>query len=224
MSAGYRLRGIVRRYRGARGQEICEALRLADLDMAAGEIVAVVGPNGSGKSTLLEVMAFLHRPDEGQILLDGADVWAEGRGLAARRRCAMLLQKTVLFRTTVLKNVAYGLRLRGMGRVEIRRRTAEVLERLALGDLADRSWRELSGGQQQRVALARLLVLEPEVLLLDEPTSQVDSENQQIIETVLREQHAARGTTIILASHDHQQAAALADRVVALSAGRVVDG
>jgi ABC-type sulfate/molybdate transport systems ATPase subunit len=199
-----------------------EALRVASLDVRPGEILAVVGPNGSGKSTLLETMAFLARPDEGRILLDDRDVWAEGESLAARRRCPMLLQRTVLFKTSVLGNVMYGLRARGVRRAEARRRAEHVLRSTRLDGLARRTHRELSGGERRRVALARLLALEPEILLLDEPTAHVDHANAQLIEEIIRHLHATTGMTVILASHDFRQAESLADRVVTLVDGQLL--
>ena len=112
-----------------------EALHVPRLEVEAGEIVAVAGPNGSGKSTLLETMAFLQRPDEGRVLLDGRDVWAEGKALTARRRCPILLQRTVLFRRTLLQNVAYGLQVRGLGRPESLRRARAMLEEVGVGSV-----------------------------------------------------------------------------------------
>jgi len=199
-----------------------DALRVPALEVRAGEILGVVGPNGSGKSTLLETMALLGPPDEGRIFLDGEDVWAEGSPLAARRRCPMLLQRTVLLKTSVVGNVMYGLRARGLGRTEARRRAEAVLRLVGLDGLAHRGHRELSGGERQRVALARLLVLEPDVLLLDEPTAHVDQANARLIEDLIRELHAKTGMTVILASHDVSQAQALADRVVTLFGGQLI--
>jgi len=221
---GYTLQNVARFYRESRTGRTVEALRVRQLEVPRGEILAVVGENGSGKSTLLETMAFLRRPDQGQILLDGVDVWHNGQALAARRRCPMLLQKTVLLKTSVLKNVMYPLRVRGVGRQEARRRAVSALSQVRLGALANRSHRELSGGERQRVALARLLVLDPDVLLLDEPTAHVDRANEHAIEGLLRDLHERAGTTIILASHNARQAAALADRVVTLVDGQLVPG
>jgi len=220
----YRLEHVVRRYRPLRSARDVEALRAPSLEVAAGEILAVVGPNGSGKSTLLETMAFLGRPDEGRILLDDRDVWAEGESLGARRRCPMLLQRTVLFKTSVLGNVMYGLRARRMSRAEARRKAEQVLRQVRLDGLARRTHRELSGGERQRVALARLLALEPDVLLLDEPTAHVDHANARLIEAIIRDLHATTGMTVILASHDQRQARALADRVVTLLDGQLLSG
>lgn len=222
MTPRYRLEHVVRRYRQLRSRRSVEALHVEALEVEAGEILGVVGPNGSGKSTLLETMAFLGPSDEGRILLDGQDVWAEGSPLAARRRCPMLLQRTVLLKRSVLENVMYGLRARGLGRGEARRRAEAVLRLVRLDGLAHRGRRELSGGERQRVALARLLALEPDVLLLDEPTAHVDRANARLIEDLIRELHANRGMTVILASHDVAQAQALADRVVTLLGGQLI--
>ena len=220
----YQLMHVVRRYRSLRTGQAIEALHVPDLQVEEGEVLAVVGPNGSGKSTLLETMAFLQRPDEGRILLDGRDVWAEGQSLAARRRCPMLLQRNVLFKTSVLGNVLYGLRVRGICRAEARRRAEQSLKLVHLDRLAHRLYRELSGGERQRVALARLLVLEPDILLLDEPTAHVDRENARLIEETVRLLHATRTITVILAGHSIQQAHALATRMVTLIDGRLFDG
>ncbi len=219
----YLLEDVVRRYEGLRGGGSVEALRVPRLEVEAGEALAVVGPNGSGKSTLLETMGFLHRPEEGRVLLDGADVWREGRGLEARRRCPLLLQKTVLFNRTVVENVMYGLRVRGLGAREARVRAEAVLRQVGLDELGDRGHRELSGGERQRAALARVLALEPEVLLLDEPTAQIDQENARVIEEVIGGLRERTQMTVILASHDLEQARRLADRIVTLVGGRLVE-
>ena len=220
----YVLQDVVQRYRESRTGRSVEALQVPRLDVKAGEILAVVGHNGSGKSTLLETMAFLHKPSAGTILLDGRDVWAEKASLAARRRCPILLQRAVLFKTTVRKNVAYGLRMRGLGRREAYRRAEAVLRLVRLGPLAHRGHRELSGGERRRVALARLLALEPEILLLDEPTAHVDHANEQLIEELIRDLHTRTDMTVVLASHNARQAMALADRVVTLVDGQLVFG
>jgi len=224
VTARLTIENVVQRYRESGTGRSFEALRVAHLDVVPGEILAVVGHNGSGKSTLLETMAFLKRPDEGRILLDGRSAWDEGKPLAARRRCPMLLQRTVLLKTTVLKNVMYGLRIRGVRRAEARRRAEQVLRTVRMDALAHRGPRELSGGERQRVALARLLALEPEILILDEPTAHVDLANERLIESVIRDLHARRGMTVVMASHNPRQAMTLADRVVTLVAGRLIPG
>jgi len=224
MTARFRLENIVRRYRQLGSGRSAEVLRVPQLEVAAGEIVAVIGPNGSGKSTLLETMAFLHAPEEGRVHLDGQDVWAEGAALAARRQCPMLLQRNVLFKTTVLRNIMYGLRVRGVSRHEACRRAEEVMALVRLEALARRGHRELSGGERQRVALARLLALRPATLLLDEPTAHVDHANAQLIEDIIHQMHQETGMTVVLASHDSQQAHKLAGRVVTLFDGQLITG
>jgi tungstate transport system ATP-binding protein len=224
MSSLLSLRDVVCRYRESASGRTVDALRVPSLDVQSGEILAVLGHNGSGKSTLLETMAFLRKPDQGQVTLDGCHAWSEGKTLAARRRCPMLLQKTVLLKCSVLKNVMYGLRLRGIGRGEARRRAEDVLKLVRLDSLAQRRWGELSGGERQRVALARLLVLRPEVLILDEPTAHVDLANERLTETMIRDLHAKQGTTVIIASHNVRQAVMLADRVVTLVDGQLMPG
>jgi len=224
MMQRYVLDNVVRRYRQTRTGAVADVLRLKRLEVSTGEILAVVGANGSGKSTLLETMAFLERPDEGRILLDGRDVWSDRDPLAARRRCPMLLQRTVLFRTTVLRNVMYSLRLRGIARQEARRRALTVLRAAGLEALAERTRRELSGGERRRVALARILALEPDVLLLDEPTAHVDRANARLIEDAIRDLHARSDMTVIIATHNISQAFGLADRVVTLVDGLLFSG
>ena len=224
MTPRYQLEHVVRRYHPLRSQRTVEALRVPHLEVSRGEILAVVGANGSGKSTLLETMAFLRRPDEGRVLLDGCDVWARRDTLLARRRCPMLLGRCVLFKTTVLKNVMYGLRTRGIARSEARAKAEQVLHRVGLEKLAQRSHQELSGGERQRVALARVLAIEPEILLLDEPTAHVDYANAQLIEGIIRRLHATTQMTVIMASHDARQAQSLAERVVTLIHGQLLAG
>jgi ABC-type sulfate/molybdate transport systems ATPase subunit len=217
----YRLEHVVRNYQTVRSEGTIEALRVPALEVARGEVLGVVGPNGGGKSTLLETLAFLSSPDEGRVLLDGQDVWATGKSLEARRRCPMLLQRPILFKTSVIKNVMYGLRATGMSRSAASKKAEDVLRLVRLDALAHRAHRELSGGERQRVALARVLALEPEVLLLDEPTAHVDQSNACLIEEVIEHLHASTGMAVILASHDQRQAESLADRIVTLQDGQL---
>ncbi len=224
MTPLYRLDNVVRNYQTVRAEGTIEALRVPTLEIAPGEALGVVGPNGSGKSTLLETLAFLTKPDEGRLLLDGGDAWAIGRSLYPRRRCPMLLQRSVLFKTSVVKNVMYGLRATGMPRPAAQEKAESVLRLVQLDRLAHRTHRELSGGERQRVALARILALEPDVLLLDEPTAHVDQSNARLIEELIQQLHATTGMTVILASHDLRQAQTLADRVVTLLDGQLFEG
>ena len=188
----------------------------AELKVAAREMVVVTGPSGSGKTTLLLVMAGLQNPDRGQVLLDGEPLAQSGD---LRRRIGVVLQNHGLVSVlTAAENVAIVLQARGVARAEVTQRTAEVLSALGLSDHSDRLVRDLSGGQRQRVGVARALVGAPEVLLADEPTSELDVERRAQVLTLLRE-HAARGNIVVVASHD-QIVADSANRTLALVDGR----
>ncbi len=192
-----------------------------DLDRFAlppGAAVAIVGPNGSGKSTLLRLLALLERPSEGEVRLDGAVVGARA---ALRRRVTLVEQRPVLFRGTVLDNLGFGLRVRGVGRAEVNRRVEGVAARLGIMPLLGRRRHELSDGEVQRVAVARALVLEPDVLLLDEPTSSADRAAAQALYRALAEERARRPLAICLASHQLEDAYRWTDDVRALAEGRL---
>jgi len=198
--------------------------RVLDLDrlsLAPGETLALLGPNGAGKSTLLKTLALLERPQQGRLELFGTSVPANERGrLALRRRLAMVFQDPLLTDRTVFENVALGLRLRGHGGAELRRRVMHWLERFGLGALGSRHPRTLSGGEARRASLARAFVLEPELLLLDEPFASLDVHGRETLalelELILRE---ARLTTVLV-THDRTESLLLADRALVLLAGR----
>ncbi|HSL70814.1 MAG TPA: ATP-binding cassette domain-containing protein, partial [Longimicrobiales bacterium] len=157
------LAGLQRRYGGRLVVDI------ETLEVKAGEILAILGPNGAGKSTLFRLLLLLERADRGELRLNGRALrWGDAE---AHRRMAGLFQRPYLFSGSVRANVAYGLRARGMSRAEREARVAAALGDLGLSDLSERSVSSLSGGEAQRVALARTVVLEPDVLLLDEPTA-----------------------------------------------------
>lgn len=181
--------------------------------------VAIVGPNGSGKSTLLRLLALLERPSEGEVRLDGAAV--VGNAAVPRRRVTLVEQRPVLFRGTVLENLGFGLRVRGVGRTEARRRIDAVAGRLGIAPLLERWRHELSGGEVQRVAVGRALALEPDVLLLDEPTSSADRAAAQALFRTLAEERARRPLAICLASHQLEDAYRWSDDVRALAEGRL---
>ena len=208
------LRDVRRRY-GAR-----DALDVRALDVVAGEVLAVIGPNGAGKSTLLRVLGLLERPDTGQVLVRGRAV--DGRdALGERRRMATVFQEPLLTDATVADNVALGLRFRGVAPAAGPARVARWLERLGVGGLATRAARTLSGGEAQRIALARALVLEPEVLLLDEPFAGLDAPARAALMADLGAILRADRTTTVLVTHERGEALALADRVAVLMAGRL---
>jgi len=189
-----------------------------------GGLVAIVGANGSGKSTLLRLLALLERPTEGRVLLDEQSVWdAGGRAavVAARRRVTLVEQRPVLFRGTVLDNLAFGLRSRGVGTDAARRAARDMAARLDLGPLLGRPRAELSDGEIQRVAVGRALALRPDALLLDEPVSSADGAAARTLYGVLEAERQERGLAVCLASHQLEDAYRWADDIRALADGRL---
>jgi molybdate transport system ATP-binding protein len=190
------------------------------LDVAPGEAVAVVGPNGAGKTTLLRAIAGLQPIDRGCVVVDGVDVTAT---TVERRGIGVVFQDHVLFpHLSALENVAFGPRSSGVRRSEARRRAREWLARVGLDDHAGHRPDQLSGGQSQRVALARALATDPRLLLLDEPLAALDASTRSETRRALRRDLAESGVARILVTHDPVDAAALADRIVVLESGRVV--
>lgn len=196
-----------------------EVLDLPALDLHAGEVTVIAGPNGSGKTTLLKLLNGLLEPGRGEIVYRGLP--ARQRRQALRRETVHLHQHPYLFEGTVAQNLAFPLQFRKVPRGEQKRIVAETLEVTGLTALAGRSAARLSGGEGQRAALARALVLEPRVLLLDEPTASIDAASLRALEALLRDL-AGRGITLIMSSHHTGFAYRLADRLMELRAGRVV--
>ena len=172
----------------------------------------------------MEIMAHLQRPSEGRVLLDGHDLWDQQAGLLGRRRAPMLLQKTALFATNVLTNVLFSLRAHGIGRREARRRAGEALRQVGMDELAHRWHDELSGGQRRRVALARILALQSDLILLDEPTAGLDRRSERMIEQLIYDISRREGKTVVFASHNYRQATVLATRIVTMVGGRTLPG
>lgn len=190
------------------------------LDVYGGEILAVVGPSGAGKSTLLRLLNFLEYPDGGGLTYAGVTV-TPVLPLALRRQVTMVFQRPLLLNASVSTNVAYGLRLRGQhGDHE---RVLDLLQRMGLEKLKRAPARSLSGGEMQRVALARALVVDPKVLLLDEPTANLDPYNIGLIEEVVRQTNINHGTTVILVTHNVFQARRLAGRVALILNGQIIE-
>jgi putative spermidine/putrescine transport system ATP-binding protein len=195
------------------------ALAGVDLDVAAGERFCLLGPSGSGKTTLLRLVAGFEQPDAGTVSLHGARVDALP---PERRNLGVVFQDYALFpHRTVAQNVAFGLRMRRVPKAQRRARVAEVLDLVRLGEVADRKPDQLSGGQRQRVALARALAPEPALLLLDEPLANLDRRLREALREELARVHTAVGVTIVLVTHDQEEALSLADRVGVLREGRL---
>jgi sulfate/thiosulfate transport system ATP-binding protein len=217
MPAHVAIQGVSRRF----GEYA--ALQDVTLEIAPGELVAVLGPSGSGKTTLLRIVAGLEMPDRGQVLINGEDnVMRPPR----ERGVGFVFQHFALFRhMTVFENIAFGLRVRPRAerpsRADIGKRVKELLDLVQLSWLEKRYPAELSGGQRQRVALARALAIEPRLLLLDEPFGALDAKVRKELGQWLRELHHGVAVTGILVTHDQEEALELSDRIVLMSQGRV---
>ena len=188
----------------------------------AGTFNAIIGPNGSGKSTLLRIAALLEEPDNGEVIYRDK-TGALKKDILLKRRIAVVLPGDSLFNESVFNNVAYGLRIRGMNRPVVHDKVQNILERFKLSDKARKSVRTLSSGEAQRVAMARALVIGPEYLFLDEPTASLDPVNTEVIETALKETRSGNGMTVVMITHNMFQAKRLADRVVFMYGGYIVE-
>ncbi len=195
------------------------AVDRVDLTVKRGEVVCVLGPSGSGKSTLLRAIAGLEQPAAGRITWDGTDLTALP---PHRRQFGLMFQDHALFpHLDVSENVAFGLRMKHVGATVLRSRVAEVLQLVNLQGFEHRRVNELSGGEQQRVALARALAPSPRLLMLDEPLGSLDRALRERLMVDLHDLFSARHITALFVTHDHDEAFALADRVIVMRAGRV---
>lgn len=213
----YELRELVRQYNGR------FVLNIHHLDIQQGEILAIVGPSGAGKSTLLRQLAFLEPPSSGTLTFCGEPVNGQGPPLAVRRRVTQVFQKPVLLSQSVADNVAFGLKIRGMAGDGVKTAVFQTLTDVGLAHLAHAHAKTLSGGEAQRVALARALILQPSVLLLDEPTANLDPGNIKLIEQIIVRANRERHTTIILVTHNIFQARRIAHRTAFLLESQLVE-
>ena len=186
-----------------------------------GEIFALIGPNGAGKTTLLRILDLLDEPSSGTVWFQGVKVNYSADRLPLRRRIGMVFQQTVLFNTSIFKNIAYSLKVRGEDDRNVEKRVKGALKLVQLDGFENKNALKLSGGEAQRVALAQALIIEPELLLLDEPTANLDPRNVSIVEEALSWTNRENKTTIIMATHNMFQAETLANRVALLLEGRI---
>ena len=211
------IRGLTKRYGDV------AAVRALDLHVKAGELVALLGPSGCGKTTTLRLVAGFLAPEAGEIWVGDRCLSSPGTVIPPeRRRMAMIFQSYALWpHMTVARNIAYGLRFNGVPRADRDRRVKEMLRVVQLEGYGSRYPGELSGGQQQRVAVARALVVEPEILLLDEPLSNLDANLREEMRFEIRRLHDTFGITTLYVTHDQAEAMVISDRVAVLQAGRI---
>ena len=197
-------------------------LRDVTFDVHEGEFFVLLGPNGSGKTTLLRILDLLEEPTTGKVFFEGEEVDYSKDRATLRRKIGMVFQQTVLFDMSVFDNVAYPLKIRGdLAKADIERKVARVLEDVELSGFERKNALALSGGEAQRVALAQALVAEPKLLLLDEPTANLDPKNVSIVEGILSRLNREKRTTIIMTTHNMFQAERLAQRVALLNEGEI---
>lgn len=214
MDAVYQIKNIKKAYGGR------VVIDIDHLEIERGEILAIVGPSGAGKSTLLRLLNFLEYPDEGSLMYENRPV-NEKFPLDLRRQVTTVFQRPALLQGNVEHNVAFGLRLRGLR--DSKNSIREVISRMGLEKLRRSPARTLSGGEAQRVALARAIILNPAVLLLDEPTANLDPYNVALIEETAREINRERGVTIVLVTHNVFQARRLACRTALMLSGKIIE-
>ncbi len=212
----YEMRKLVRQY-GSR-----TVLDIDHLCLEARKIYALIGPNGAGKTTLLNHLAFLDQPDSGALFFHDQPVLYDSGALTRLRRCVVLVDQTpILFSGTVWSNVEFGLKVRGVGPKERQTRISGALEQVGMGAFSRSDVYGLSGGEVKRVALARALAVDPDVLLCDEPTANVDQQHQEIIMKILEHANSVRNTSVIFSTHYLSQCRRLAHQTILLQDGRL---
>jgi putative spermidine/putrescine transport system ATP-binding protein len=198
---------------------IVTAIEPLSLDIQDGELVCLLGPSGSGKSTLLRIIGGFETPSGGKVMIDGVDV---AHTPPEKRPTAMVFQSHALWQhMSVFDNIAFGLKLRGLPKAEIARKVADALAMVGLADYGNRRPAQLSGGQRQRVAIARCVVLEPKILLMDEPFASLDQHLRDRLREEVRQIQKKLGITTIFVTHGQDEALSVADRIVVMSMGRI---
>ena len=200
------------------------ALRGVSLEISEGELLGIIGHTGSGKSTLVQHLNGLLRPQSGRILLDGKDIWAEPKKIRdVRFRVGMVFQypEHQLFEDTIYKDIAFGPRNMGLSEAEIDTRVRRAAQYVGLSEeLLDKSPFDLSGGEKRRAAIAGVMAMEPQVLILDEPTAGLDPRGREQILTMIQDYRRSRGTTVLLVTHSMEDVARVADRILVMDHGR----
>ncbi len=199
-----------------------EVLKNINLKIFRGEIFAFMGPSGVGKSTMLRLLNFLETPTTGKLIFNGNENAILQKN-SVRRRMSMLFQRPAIFSTSVFNNVAYGLLIRGVNKKTIKKKVIDALALVGLAGCEKQKALILSGGEAQRMAFARAIVFKPDVLLLDEPTANLDPANVAKIEDIIKKIRSELGTTILMASHNIYQVRRIADRVGILLNGELIE-
>ncbi len=208
-----RVQGLAKMY----GQ--ATALDHVDLEVRQGELLTLLGPSGSGKTTLLQLICGLQEPSAGKVIIDGKD---QTHAPVNKREIGVVFQNYALFpHMTVAENVGFALKMRSLPKAEIVTKVAKTLETVGLDHAATRLPSQLSGGQQQRVALARCLVYDPAIILMDEPLGALDAKLREVMQIEIKRIHRETGATIIFVTHDQQEALALSDRVCLMNDGKI---
>lgn len=195
-------------------------MKSISLEIEEGELLAFIGHNGSGKTTLLRILATLDTPTSGRYLYRGKEI---DELYKLNKRVTLVFQKSTMFNSSVEENVAYGLKMRNFPKLEIEGKVSEALELVKMQDHAEKNAKDLSGGEQQRIALARAFVTDPELLLLDEPTANIDPGNAKIVERAIRKIVEDGNTTVAIATHTLFQARRLSERTAHLYDGEILE-
>jgi tungstate transport system ATP-binding protein len=212
MSVQLKLVDIKKSYRSV------NALNSVSLEMQGGKIIVLLGVNGAGKTTLMRIMAGLENPDSGQLLFNNQNIDCK----ALRQVSTLVFQKSAMFSTNVYDNLAYGLRIRKAPKAEIKKKVAEALQAVRLSGFEKRRAKKTSGGEQQRIALARAFLLDSQVLLLDEPTANLDPNSASIIEKAIVSRKSDQ-RIIVMATHNLTQARRMADEIIHIYNGNIVE-
>ncbi len=199
-----------------------EILNITDLTVNEGEIFCLVGKSGAGKSTFLRLLNLIETPDHGRLIFSGEDIDFTDNNLKLRREMAMVFQEPLLFRTNVFNNVAFGLKVRGLPKENIRKSVIKILEKINMAEYIDTPAWKLSGGEAQRISVARALVIKPKVLLLDEPFGSLDPLTKMMLQNELRSILRDLEVTVVYVTHNQSEAFEMADRIAVLENGRVL--